>query len=94
MQPSASAFGFSYSLLFFFGKKALCSGTAFWHFFIMLLAAADRKPETPCQKGQKKTRNTWSRKLIHGFHLHQNKTNMIHQSLLTMSQNIEGLIYS
>jgi hypothetical protein len=37
----------------FFQKKALCSGTAFWHFFIMLLAAADRKPETPCQKGQK-----------------------------------------
>jgi hypothetical protein len=57
MQPSA--FGFSYNLLFF-RKKALCSGTAFWHFFNMLLAAVDRKPETPCQKGQKKTKNTVS----------------------------------
>jgi len=63
----------------------------FWR-FIMLLAAADRKPETPCQKGQKKTRDTVKRKLIHGFHHHQNKTHMIHQLLLTLSQKNEGLI--
>jgi hypothetical protein len=60
----------------------------------MLLAAVDRKTDTPCQKGQKKTRNTVSQKLIHGFHHHQNKTHKIHQLLLTMSQNNEGLIYS
>jgi hypothetical protein len=78
---------------FFSEKRLFAVELHFGIFFIMLLAATDRKPETPCQKGQKKTRNTVSRKLIHAFHHHQNKTHMIHQFLLAMLQNNEGLIY-